>query len=81
MDESGLIRDLETSRRGSDSPDPKQVVTGRSFRVHLEAVLSTKHTEILLGLCCLISGLVDSTIYNGNPFRRSMLLGHALKLF
>lgn len=29
------------------------------------AEVTTRHADILLLLCCLISGLVDSTVYNG----------------
>lgn len=34
-------------------------------RQHLDAVVSTKNTDVLMLVCCVISGLVDSTIYNG----------------
>ena len=37
------------------------------LRIHFRAEVSTDHADILLLACCLISGFVDSTLYNGTP--------------
>ena len=37
----------------------------KKVRRHLNAVVSTKNADVLMIICCVISGLVDSTIYNG----------------
>ncbi|KAI9845979.1 MAG: hypothetical protein M1837_004385 [Sclerophora amabilis] len=38
---------------------------GPRLRQHLRAEVSSGHADILLLWCCLISGLLDSTVYNG----------------
>lgn len=35
------------------------------IRRHLKTEVSKNHADLLLLVCCLVSGLVDSTIYNG----------------
>ena len=35
------------------------------FAASLKAELEPQHADLLLFACCLTSGLVDSTIYNG----------------
>ncbi|KAL8722497.1 MAG: hypothetical protein Q9181_007477 [Wetmoreana brouardii] len=37
-----------------------------NLRAYFGANISTKHADLLMLSCCFISGLVDSTIYNGN---------------
>ena len=34
------------------------------LKKHLSVEVTTSHADILLLICCIISGLVDSTIYN-----------------
>ena len=34
---------------------------------HFSTDVSTNHADILMLSCCFISGLVDSTVYDGNP--------------
>lgn len=36
-----------------------------SWKQYLHAEVSNKHTDLLMLACCVISGLSDSTIYNG----------------
>ena len=35
------------------------------LRKHFDVEVSTNHADLLLLACCLISGFVDSTLYNG----------------
>ena len=45
------------------------------LRAHLEENVSTSHADILMLTCCLVSGLVDSTIYNAYGTFVSMQTG------
>ncbi len=45
------------------------------FRAHLNENVSTNHADILMLTCCLVSGLVDSTIYNAYGTFVSMQTG------
>ena len=45
------------------SPHPK-TSSMHGLRKHLSVEVTTSHADILLLICCIISGLVDSTIYN-----------------
>ena len=38
---------------------------GAHLKRYCETEVSTDHADILLLMCCVISGLVDSTVYNG----------------
>ena len=38
---------------------------GTQLKLYSAAEVSADHADILLLLCCIISGLVDSTVYNG----------------
>jgi hypothetical protein len=46
----------------SDATKPS---SGVRLRRHLETEVNTHHADLLLLVCCFLSGLVDSTIYNG----------------
>lgn len=43
--------------------------SGKSFsskvRKHFAQEVSTDHADILMLICCLITGFLDSTLYNG----------------
>ncbi len=48
-----------------------------SWKRYLHAEVSNKHTDLLMLACCVISGLSDSTIYNGmlcSSFYRGWML-------
>ena len=45
------------------------------LRTHLNEDVSTSHADILMLTCCLVSGLVDSTIYNAYGTFVSMQTG------
>ena len=38
---------------------------GVQAKKHFDAEVSTDHADVLMLFCCLISGFVDSTTYNG----------------
>ena len=47
------------------SPYPStKVHSDGSMKRYFSAELTTSHADTLLLVCCIISGLVDSTIYN-----------------
>jgi len=56
-------QDLERSTIPSALPVPEHHITSRLKR-HFSTEVSTNHADVLLLTCCLISGFVDSTIYN-----------------
>lgn len=37
------------------------------MRRYFAVEVSTKHVDLLLLVCCLVTGFVDSTLYNGMP--------------
>ena len=45
------------------------------LQAHLNEDVSTSHADILMLTCCLVSGLVDSTIYNAYGTFVSMQTG------
>lgn len=49
--------------------------TNRKTKGRWEEELSNNHADLLLLLCCFISGLVDSTIYNAYGTFVSMQTG------
>lgn len=62
------------TERGDPSLGPQQRNTmleaqprkhDMQLKRHLNAEVKTDHADALMLLCCLISGFVDSTIYNG----------------
>ena len=59
------------------SPHPSSLYR---FRCYLFAEVTTSHADILLLSCCLISGLVDSTIYNAYGTFVSMQTGNTIFL-
>ena len=58
--------DEELHIRSAKSPPPLTSNTRsvRRLEKYLSVEVTTSHADILLLICCLISGLVDSTIYN-----------------
>jgi hypothetical protein len=53
--------------------DPEKGAIG-GLPTSLRAELEPQHADLLLFACCLISGLVDSTIYRGTDKLNSRLL-------
>ena len=49
--------------RTSSPPNPKPT-TISGLKKHFSVEVTTAHGDVLLLICCIISGLVDSTIYN-----------------
>lgn len=45
--------------------DAVKLSTNRSLRSRVGENFSAQNVDLLLLLCCLVSGLIDSTIYNG----------------
>ena len=41
----------------------RRVSVRRRLKLHFSSEVTTTHTDLLLLTCCLISGLVDSTVY------------------
>lgn len=58
-----------------NSTGPRQAGVLRRLRAHLAEEVSTSHADILMLTCCLISGFVDSTIYNAYGTFVSMQTG------
>ncbi|KAL9096790.1 MAG: hypothetical protein Q9163_006420 [Psora crenata] len=62
-------------------PNPTPPPSRRQrLRAHLAADVTTDHADILFLLCCFISGLVDSTIYNAYGTFVSMQTGNTIFL-
>lgn len=52
----------------AQSPPPAEAVKlskKRTLQSHLGEDVAVQNADSLLLLCCLVSGLIDSTIYNG----------------
>lgn len=50
----------------SSPPDDDDKSRGiKRVRRHLTTEISTRRADVVLLVCCVVSGLVDSTIYNG----------------
>jgi hypothetical protein len=65
---SGSGEDLPTFNEQTKEASDVQVKhppPRRSFRDRFAAEVSTDHADLLLLACCLISGFIDSTLYNG----------------
>ena len=77
----GAQKEIEQRTRGGTAgPDPSnlekgnkgaaetssQVGLGARFRNHFAEEVTNSHADILLLLCCVISGFIDSAIYNGS---------------
>ena len=78
----GVANSEGTDTGGSTSPREEQKATSRnnadaveSLRIYFTTEVSTAHADILMLTCCLISGLVDSTIYNAYGTFVSMQTG------
>lgn len=51
------------------------------LKKHFSADVTTAHADILLLTCCLISGLVDSTVYNAYGTFVSMQTVYSFRFF
>lgn len=65
-----------------DAPDLGQVAAdkngrGNSLTRRLTAELSPNHVDVPLLVCCLCSGLTDSTLYNGKDTRSAQCSNNA----
>ena len=58
MDEKSFAESPTLSR-----PLKREVTVARKLKGHFSNEVTTVHADILLLSCCLISGLVDSTVY------------------
>lgn len=38
---------------------------------HLAVEVSTNHVDLLLLVCCLVTGFIDSTVYNGMVLQKT----------
>lgn len=45
--------------------DPSEKSFGEKMKKHFTQEVSTDHADILMLFCCLITGFLDSTLYNG----------------
>ena len=66
--EKGVLKDQKPARR-------KRPGLVTRLGAHLREEVSTSHADILMLICCLVSGLVDSTIYNAYGTFVSMQTG------
>ena len=65
MDEKLGELDEESCSRSVTCPPPSRLKSRAvRFEKYFSVELSTNHADVLLLTCCIISGLVDSTIYN-----------------
>lgn len=64
----------------AQKPPPEQSTSVERLQKHLITEVTTNHADILLLTCCLISGLVDSTIYNAYGTFVSMQTGNTIFL-
>ncbi|KAF2136940.1 uncharacterized protein K452DRAFT_322093 [Aplosporella prunicola CBS 121167] len=72
-------RDIETTLDDSPAADHLPYRTPRArVRVHLAAEVSPTHADLLLLVCSLISGLMDSTLYNAYNTFVSMQTGNTI---
>ena len=63
-----LAEDKVISTFDQEKCDPQsknQLNRGTRMRRYFQVDISTNNADVLMVVCCLISGLVDSTIYNG----------------
>lgn len=65
--------------RSSPPPSTSPKYVG-GLKKHLSVEVTTSHADILLLVCCVISGLVDSTIYNAYGTFVSMQTGNTIFL-
>lgn len=79
-------KEVKTHRLSIDStkptppPNPKQPVSINRLKRYFSVEVTTSHADILLLTCCIISGLVDSTIYNAYGTFVSMQTGNTIFL-
>ncbi|KAL8931167.1 MAG: hypothetical protein Q9211_007178, partial [Gyalolechia sp. 1 TL-2023] len=69
----------ESASARPEPPQPRPTFLQRS-RIYGAAEVSTAHADILFIWCCIISGLVDSTIYNAFGTFVSMQTGNTIFL-
>ena len=85
LGDPSILPDIQKSntadlgRSGESSPTRVDVETQTEVRPplplqlkkHFNSQISTNHADVLLLACCLVSGLTDSTLYNGkSPIQR-----------
>ena len=59
------VTDVSSNKSANPSPSSKPRPNSlQSLKNHLTVEVATAHADILLLTCCIISGLVDSTIYH-----------------
>ena len=64
----------------SDKASTARPALMHRFRAHFNAEVNPSHTDLLLLICCFISGLVDSTIYDAFGTFVSMQTGNTIFL-
>lgn len=57
--------DLSNLEKGDSLQVHNRIGLGARFRKHFAEEVTNSHADVLLLLCCVISGFVDSAIYNG----------------
>lgn len=67
--EHNVISTMDQER--GDPPGEKQLNRETWMRRYFQIDISTQNADVLMLTCCLISGLMDSTIYNGTISGRS----------
>ena len=76
LDSPDTEKGVESPPQEEQSPTLRRKAGAlNGLRAHLIEEVSTAHADILLLTCCLISGLVDSTIYNAYGTFVSMQTG------
>ena len=63
---SGMTSTETVNKAGNLTPDPTPCHCVR-FVSHFSGEISSRHADIILLLCTLISGLVDSAMFDGTP--------------
>ena len=67
------IGDVAASEEGRapSALDPEKVDTKQGlvarFEKHMLKDIATSHADLLLLVCCFVSGLLDSVVFNGMP--------------
>ena len=80
LEKNALSSSPPSSKLSSDTTHPPLPSLSQRAHTHLTAEISPDHTDILLLICCFISGLVDSTIYAAFGTFVSMQTGNTVFL-
>ena len=85
--EEQALKEVQRTQNGVNSPstEPKPAIpnplgTQAGFSTRLTTEINTSHATIIMITCCLISGLVDSSIYNAYGTFVSMQTGNTIFL-